>query len=39
VTVHLKLSGFYEMIQPGEYGNEGKSTAGSSEELTGFRFG
>jgi len=24
VTVHLKLSGFYEMIPPGEYGNEGK---------------
>ena len=24
VTVHLKLSGFYELIPPGEYGNEGK---------------
>ncbi len=23
-TVHLKLSGFYELIPPGEYGNEGK---------------
>lgn len=23
VTVHLKLSGFYELVPPGEYGNEG----------------
>ena len=24
LVVHLKLSGFYELIPPGEYGNEGK---------------
>lgn len=24
VVVHLKLSGFYDLIPPGEYGNEGK---------------
>jgi hypothetical protein len=24
LTVHLKLSGFYELVPPGEYGNEGK---------------
>jgi hypothetical protein len=24
LVVHLKLSGFYELIPPGEYGNEAK---------------
>jgi hypothetical protein len=24
LTVHLKLSGFYDLIPPGEYGNEAK---------------
>jgi hypothetical protein len=24
--VHLKLSGFYELVPPGEYGNEGGIT-------------
>jgi hypothetical protein len=26
VTMHLKLSGFYELVPPGEYGNEGGIT-------------
>jgi hypothetical protein len=27
VTVHLKLSGFYELVPPGEYGNEARIEA------------
>jgi len=25
-TVHLKISGFYDLVPPGEYGNEGGIT-------------
>jgi hypothetical protein len=34
VIVHLKLSGFYELVPPGEYGNEARIEANKSVTVT-----